>query len=99
MSSVPVTVTARLKAQPGKQTALRELLAALVVPTRREDGCLNYDLHVASDDPSVLLFHENWRSKADLDRHLGSPHVTAVLAQLPALLAEPPEMTLWSKIA
>ncbi len=96
--STPVTVVALMRAQPGKEHELRQALSSLVAPTRKEAGCLNYDLHQSPEDPTRFMFHENWTSKADLDRHLGSAHVTAVLSKLGGLVAEPPQITLWRKI-
>jgi quinol monooxygenase YgiN len=46
----------------------------------------------------VLVFLENWESKADLDAHLASPHIDAFRAIAPDLLAEPPDITLWNEI-
>lgn len=92
-----VTVIAFHRAQPGKEDALREALLALCGPTRAEKGCINYDLHVSADDPGLLVFHENWESKDDLDTHLASPHIDGFRAIAPDLLAEPPDITLWSE--
>ena len=50
------------------------------------------------DNPALFLFHENWTSKAHLDRHLQKPELQAVLARLGQLVAEPPQITLWEKI-
>ncbi len=97
--STPVTVIALVRAKPGNETELRQLLVSMVEPTRREAGCLNYDLHQSADDATRFVFHENWVSKADLDRHLASPHVTSVLSKVGPLLAEAPQITLWGKIA
>jgi quinol monooxygenase YgiN len=93
-----VTVIAYHRAKPGKEQALREALLAVCAPTRSEKGCLNYDLHVSPDDPSVLVFHENWLSKEDLDTHLASAHIDAFRAVAPDLLAEPPDITLWTEV-
>ena len=49
------------------------------------------------DDPGLLVFHENWVSKADL-AHLASPHIDAFRAVAPDLLAEPPDITLWTEV-
>ena len=92
-----VTVIAFHRAKPGKERTLREALLALCEPTRAEKGCINYDLHVSADDPGLLVFHENWVSKEDLDAHLGSPHIDAFREIAGDLLAEPPEITLWSE--
>ncbi|MDJ0513194.1 MAG: putative quinol monooxygenase [Methyloceanibacter sp.] len=91
-----VTVIAFHRAKSGKEDALREALLALCGPTREEQGCINYDLHVSAEDPGLLVFHENWVSKADLDRHLASPHIDAFRQVAGELLAEPPNITLWS---
>lgn len=93
-----LTVIAVLKAKPGMETALRQQLLALIPTTRQEPGCINYDLHQATDQPGHFLFHENWTSKQHLDDHLARPHLQAFLAKVPELLAEPPQITLWEKI-
>jgi len=57
------TVVATFEARPGKEIELRNALVGLVAPTRQEAGCLNYDLHVSTEDPRRFLFHENWTTK------------------------------------
>ena len=93
-----LTVVATIKAKPGKEAALRQELLALIPTTRQEPGCINYDLHQAVDNPAHFLFHENWNSKQHLDDHLARPHLQALLAKAPELLAEPPQITLWERI-
>ena len=92
-----VTVIAFHRAKPGKERALREALLALCGPTRAEKGCINYDLHVSAGDPALLVFHENWECKDDLDTHLASPHIDAFRQIADDLLPEPPNITLWSE--
>jgi len=93
-----VTVIAYHRAKPGKEQALREALLAVRGPTRGEKGCINYDLHISPGDPGLLVFHENWESKADLDAHLQSPHIDAFRAIAGELLAERPNITLWREV-
>ncbi len=93
-----VTVVAYLRARPGKAEALRRELLGLLGPTRAEDGCLNYDLHVSQDAPGTFMFHENWTSKEHLDRHLESPHLTALKAKLDDLVVGPPEILLYDRV-
>jgi len=64
-----VTVIAFHRAKRGK--ALREALLAVRGPTLAEKSCINYDLHESPDALGVLVFLENWESKADLDTHRG----------------------------
>jgi len=94
-----VTVVATFEARPGKETELRNALIGLVAPTRKEAGCLNYDLHVSSEHPGRFLFHENWSSKADLDTHLQSQHIQALLPRVDELCSTPPAIVIWDRIA
>lgn len=57
-----------------KETVLSEL-TKLIEPTRIEKGCINYDLHIDNNNSSVFMFHENWESEQDLDKHLESNHI------------------------
>jgi len=93
-----LTVLATIIARPGKEAELRALLLSLLAPTRQEAGCLNYDLHVAPDQPGKFLFHENWESQAHLDAHLKTPHLTFALRRLDELAAEPPHLAFWHQI-
>jgi quinol monooxygenase YgiN len=72
-----ITVVAVMQAKPGKEDQLRSAAFALVEPTRKEAGCVQYDLHVHLTDPSRLVFYENWASLESLDRHGASPHIAA----------------------
>ena len=98
MNAQSLTVVAQIKAKPGKEAAVRQELLSLVAPSRKDTGCLNYDLHQALDNPALFLFHENWTRKAHLDQHLQKPDLQAVLGRVGQMAAEPPQITLWEKI-
>jgi len=98
MNATPITVVAQIKAKPGNESQVRLLLLSLVATSRKDAGCLNYDLHQGTNDPTLFLFHENWTSKAHLDAHLQKPDLQAALARVGQLVAEPPQITLWEKI-
>jgi len=93
-----VTVVATFEARPGRAEELKEVLLALVAPTRQETGCLNYDLHVSPDNPARFLFHENWASRTLLDEHLQSPHFKAAFPRMSELCAAAPEIKFWEKL-
>jgi len=99
MNAQSFTVVATVQAEPGKETLLRQELLALIGTTRREAGCLNYDLHQAVDDPARFLCHETRTSKKHLDDHSARPHLQAFPAKAGDLPAGRPEFTLWEKLA
>lgn len=93
-----LTVLARIKAKAGREEdVLREILS-LIEPTRSEDGCITYDLHRAQEDRALFCLYENWRSRRDLDEHLATPYLQAFLGKAQDLLAEPVDLSFWSKI-
>lgn len=90
-----IVVVGSLKARPGKEDATRDALGALVIPTHAEDGCILYALNQGVEDKTRFAFVERWASKEQLDAHLGSAHIAAVLAQADELLAEPPDIVVY----
>jgi len=98
MPTQSLTVVVRIHAKPGKEARTRAELQKLLAPTRKEQGCLKYDLHESADDRALFLFHENWASQGELDRHLESAHIKAWREASKELLAEPLVVTLWQRI-
>ena len=97
--SPQVIVTALFRSQPGRENDTRTLLQSLVSTTRAEAGCIRYDLHEATDQPGSFAFLETWRSEPDLERHLASSHIRMLRERLPALVAQPPVVTVWRQIS
>lgn len=81
-----LTVIAHMKAAPGKEAELRRELEALVGPTSQEDGYVNYNLHVSTDDDGTFYLYENWESAEKLDAHLATPHLERFAGLTPDLL-------------
>ena len=98
MNDKIVTVVATFQARPGKESDLRAALIGLLEPTRRESGCLNYDVHQSTEEPGKFLFHENWASKAALDAHLQSAHIQALIPRVDELCVAFPDIKTWKKI-
>ncbi len=94
-----LTVVAEMVAKPGREQDLRRELLALVEPTRKEQGCVQYDLHVSTEEPGRFVFYENWNSKEDLARHAASPHLTRLGTVIGDLTAEPPRILTYHRIA
>jgi quinol monooxygenase YgiN len=90
-----LTVMARAKAKAGREAELEQAMRAVVVPTHQEAGCLRYTVHRSVIDPSVFVTVEHWTSKEAIDQHFATAHVQALLKQVPNLLMEPPDITLY----
>jgi quinol monooxygenase YgiN len=93
-----ITVIATVRAKPGCEEQLKNTLLELIEPTRKEAGCVNYDLHQSIEEKGAFVFHENWRSKDAFDQHLKTPHFEATVAKCRDLIASAPEIRLFAKI-
>ncbi len=77
-----IILTAMVKAKPGQEEAVKEILEALVEPTRKEPGCLCYNLHQSKSDKAQFMFYEQWASKAAIDAHGKMPYMQALGGKL-----------------
>jgi quinol monooxygenase YgiN len=94
-----LTVVAEMQAKPGKEDDLRRAVLSLIEPTRKEDGCVQYDLHVHTSNPGRFVFYENWTSQQHLDRHAASAHVQAFRTAISDLVGAPPCIETYLRIA
>jgi len=92
-----VTLIVILRAREGQETLLEAELRALVGPSRREDGCLTYNLHRSIEPPGALLLHEVWASREAHTEHIHTPHFLRWNARTDALLASR-DANFWKQI-
>jgi quinol monooxygenase YgiN len=93
-----VTLIVILRAREGQETLLEAELRALVGPSRREDGCLTYNLHRSIETPGALLLHEVWESREAHTEHTHTPHFLRWNTRKDALLASR-DASFWKQIA
>lgn len=93
-----ITLIVILRAKPGQEPLLEAELRALIAPTRREEGCLTYDLHRATEIPGAFLLHEVWASREHHRAHINTPHFLRWDARKDALLASR-DAAFWQQIA
>ncbi len=91
-------VVARIKARSDKVNAVRELLSGLIAPTRKEFGCVTYQLLQNRNDPTDFTFVEEWQSDSEFDAHLSSDHIIKALPKLVPITAEPPDIRTYSLV-
>ena len=92
-----VTLIVQLRPREGQDMLLEAELRALVGPTRKEDGCLTYDLHRSAEGPTAYLLHEIWATREAHTKHTNTPHFLRWNARKDALLASR-EVTYWKQV-
>jgi quinol monooxygenase YgiN len=93
-----VTLIVILRPREGQEILLEAELRALIGPTRREEGCISYELHRALEPPGGFLLHEVWASRDAHTEHMHTPHFLRWNARKDALLASR-DGTFWQQIA
>ena len=75
--SEALTIIARIEASDDKVDLVKSELLQIVALTRKEAGCLQYDLYWGVDHPAVFWFVEQWESAEHLKQHAQSAHIAA----------------------
>jgi quinol monooxygenase YgiN len=92
-----VTLAVILRPRDGQDIMLEAELRALIRPTRKEEGCLRYDLHRSVEGPGAFLLHEIWETREHHTAHTKTGHFLRWNARKDALLASR-EVGFWKQI-
>lgn len=63
-------IVARIVAVSDRADQLQTEMKRLVDETRKEAGCLQYDLHRGTENPDIFVFVEEWETKALWEAHM-----------------------------
>ena len=71
-----MTITKRVTfiAKDGSEEKIKELLSAMVKPSKAEDGCLFYEIVQYENNRKKFMAIETWRDEKALDGHKASAH-------------------------
>jgi quinol monooxygenase YgiN len=83
----------RLRAAPGQVDALRAAFEPLHMAAFGEPDTVVFAVHVAADDPNLLLCYEVYADDAALARHRSSGAVRDAVSSFGELLDGAPEIT------
>lgn len=83
-----LTVVATIVAKADSVKDVKTELLKLIEPTRKEVGCIEYNLHQDNDDPAVFIFYETWENLTCLEKHLSSDHFKSYVNAVGSLIAD-----------
>ena len=81
---MPVAVIGQFRMPPENMAAARPLMAKVMLATRAEDGCIEYNYAEDVLDPGLIRVFEAWRDQAALDAHFKTPHMATWRSHWPA---------------
>jgi len=71
-----MTITKRVTfiAKEGSEDKMKELLSAMVLPSKAEKGCIFYEIFQYEHNRRKFMAVETWENEAALDGHKASSH-------------------------
>ncbi|MDR5586427.1 MULTISPECIES: putative quinol monooxygenase [Clostridium] len=93
-----IKVVARNFAKEDKINEIIELCKELVEITRKEEGCIKYEMYQDEQDAKILTMIEEWENKHSLDKHLRSEHFTRIVLMMGKLMSKETDMNVYNKL-
>ena len=93
-----IHILARITVKPESAGAAREVLTTLVNASRKEAGCIDYQLLQRADAPHVFQTVELWADQASVDAHMAAANVGAAIAAAGPMFTAPPEIVAFNKL-
>jgi quinol monooxygenase YgiN len=83
-----IIVTAMMHVRTGKKEAFILETKDLISATRKEEGCINYDLLANIEDENALVMLERWKDNDSLKKHLKTDQFLQFEVVIEPLLAK-----------
>ena len=81
-----LAVIANVKVLKAKENYFIESVSRIISVTLKENGCLSYIFHQATNDPTEFVFYEQWESEDHLNAHLNSSHMKNFFEEVAGIL-------------
>jgi quinol monooxygenase YgiN len=93
-----IKVVARKFVNEGKVEEVIGFYEQLVEASRKEDGCIKYELYQDEEDPRVLAVIEEWESKEALNNHMRTEHFIKLVPMIAELTAKKVDKNIYNKV-
>lgn len=93
-----ITIVAKKIIKQGKVEEFKALVEELINESRKEEGCIAYNLYEDINNPNILTFIEEWRSEEDIKLHNKSEHYTNIVPKGADFQEGKTEINLYKKL-
>ena len=81
-----LTIVAKIQVKKDFVNAVKTELIKLIVPSRKESGCIEYNLHQDNEDPTILVFYETWESASSFEKHTNTDHYKTYIRAIDGMI-------------
>jgi quinol monooxygenase YgiN len=82
----PFTLVVLVKVKEGEEKNLIKVAKPCITATRKEKGCLGYELLQDAENPRQFAFHERWKSVEALQEHFKTAHLKKLIQDVKEML-------------
>jgi quinol monooxygenase YgiN len=93
-----VKVIAKFFVKEDKVEEFLKLASVLVEESRKEEGCVSYNLLQDVSNPQILIMVEEWESAKILKTHMASAHFTSIIPKMSLLQFQKEEITVCKNV-
>ena len=93
-----ITIVAKKTIKQGKTREFKDLVEKLISESRKEVGCVAYNLYEDINNSNILTFIEEWKSEEDIKLHNSAEHFTSIVPKLAELQEGKTEVNLYKMI-
>lgn len=93
-----IKVVAKKFVNEGKVEEVIKLYEELVQETRKEEGCIKYELYQDETEPRILAVIEEWENKDALNKHMNSEHFTRIVPMIGELTEKKKDLNIYNKL-
>ncbi|MHC1720169.1 MAG: putative quinol monooxygenase [Clostridiaceae bacterium] len=83
----------------GKLDDIIKVFKELAAPSRKEKGCLSYELFQDQKDSDIVAIIEEWENKEALDEHKKTDHFINLVPELDKYTEKKIDLSLYNKLA
>jgi quinol monooxygenase YgiN len=94
-----MVLIAGLRATPGCEKKVYQLLHRMAARTRLEPGCLTYDIHQSTGDSELFFVYQIWQDETTFEAHCRQDYTATFKNAAPDLLEGPIQLHKWKILA
>jgi quinol monooxygenase YgiN len=91
-----ITIVSKATVKEEKVEEYLEIIHELINESRKEEGCIKYDLYQDLNNKNILTFIEEWKDQEAIKIHNESPHYTNIVPKLRLFREKSAEVNLYN---
>ncbi|MBG3021666.1 putative quinol monooxygenase [Proteus sp. WDL240414] len=77
-----VRLIATIVAKENHENEVLSACKAMIKPSHKDEGCIQYELHKDTTQPRTFIFFEIWENQSAIDKHNETAHMKAFVENL-----------------